>query len=38
MRQPQGPDDYDEDLDRYDDEDDQFGRPVYQGTGLTVRS
>jgi hypothetical protein len=37
MRQPQDPDDYDEDLDRYDDEDDQFGRPVYQGTGLTVR-
>src|SRR5215216_5215126 len=37
MRQPQDPDDYDEDLDRYDDEDEQFGRPVYQGTGLTVR-
>jgi Nuclease-related domain len=29
MRQPQDPDDYDED--------DHFGRPVYQGTGLTVR-
>jgi hypothetical protein len=37
MRQPQDPDDYDEDLDRYDDEDEQLGRPVYQGTGLTVR-
>jgi len=37
MRQPQDPDGYDEDLDRYDDEDEQFGRPVYQGTGLTVR-
>jgi hypothetical protein len=37
MRQHQDPDDYDEDLDRYDHEDDEYGRPVYQGTGLTVR-
>ncbi len=38
MRQHQDPGDFhDEDLDRYDDEDDGFGRPVYQGTGLTVR-
>jgi Nuclease-related domain len=38
MRQHQNPDDFhDEDLDRFDDQDDQFGRPVYQGTGLTVR-
>jgi hypothetical protein len=38
MRQHQDPDDsHHEDLDRYDDEDDEYGRPVYQGTGLTVR-
>jgi hypothetical protein len=38
MRQHQDPDDFHhEDLDRYDDQDDEFGRPVYQGTGLTVR-
>jgi hypothetical protein len=39
MRQHQDPDDYDEDLRRYDDQDldDEYGRPVYQGTGLTVR-
>src|SRR4029453_541866 len=41
MRQP--PDDY-EDLDRYHDQDDEdedleeFGTPVYQGTGLSVRA
>jgi hypothetical protein len=39
MRQHPDPDDFHhEDLDRYDDEDDEFGRPVYQGTGLTVRA
>jgi Nuclease-related domain len=39
MRQHQDPDDsHDEDLDRYDHEEDEFGRPVYQGTGLTVRA
>jgi hypothetical protein len=38
MRQHHDPDDvHDEDLDRYDDQDDELGRPVYQGTGLTVR-
>jgi hypothetical protein len=38
MRQHQDPDDFHhEDLHRYDDQDDEFGRPVYQGTGLTVR-
>jgi len=38
MRQHHDPDDFHhEDLDRQDDEDDEFGRPVYQGTGLTVR-
>jgi Nuclease-related domain len=37
MRQHQDPDDYDEDLDRYDNEDDELGRPVYRGDGLTVR-
>jgi Nuclease-related domain len=36
MRQDQDPDDFhDEDLDRYDG--DEFGRPVYRGTGLTAR-
>jgi hypothetical protein len=29
--------DLDDDLDCYHDEDDEFGRPVYRGTGLTVR-
>jgi hypothetical protein len=39
MRHHQDPDDFhDEDLNRYEDEDDEFGRPVYQGTGLTVRA
>jgi hypothetical protein len=41
MRQHQDPDDFhDEDLDRYDDEEDpeEFGTPVYQGTGLSVRA
>jgi hypothetical protein len=38
MRQHQDPGDFHhEDLDRYDYEDDEYGRPVYQGTGLTVR-
>ncbi len=38
MRQHSDPDDFhDEDFGRYDDEDDELGRPVYQGTGLTVR-
>jgi len=38
MRQHQDPDEFhEEDLDRYDDQDDEYGRPVYQGTGLTVR-
>jgi Nuclease-related domain len=35
MRQHQDPDDFHDDLDR--DDEDEFGRPVYQGTGLTVR-
>jgi len=41
MRQQQDPDDFHhEDLDRYDDEDDpeELGTPVYQGTGLSVRA
>jgi hypothetical protein len=39
MRQHQDPDDFHhEDLDRHDNEDDEFGRPVYQGTGLSVRA
>jgi hypothetical protein len=43
MRQQQDPDDFhDEDLDRYDDEDEEdleeLGTPVYQGTGLSVRA
>jgi hypothetical protein len=38
MRQHHDPDEFHhEDLDRDDDQDDEFGRPVYQGTGLTVR-
>jgi hypothetical protein len=38
MRQHQDPGDFhDEDLDRYDDADDELGRPVYRGDGLTVR-
>jgi hypothetical protein len=38
MRQHPDPDGFhDEGLDRYDAEEDEFGRPVYQGTGLTVR-
>jgi hypothetical protein len=38
MRQHQDPDDFhDEDLDG-ENLDDEFGRPVYQGTGLTVRA
>jgi nuclease-like protein len=38
MRQHPDPVDFHhEDLDRYDDQD-EFGRPVYQGTGLTVRA
>jgi hypothetical protein len=38
MRQHPDPDDlHDADLDRHNDQDDQFRRPVYQGTGLTVR-
>jgi hypothetical protein len=39
MRQDQDPDDsHDEDVDRYQDQDNEYGRPVYQGTGLTVRA
>jgi Nuclease-related domain len=43
MRQHQEPDDFhDEDLDPYDDPDDEdleeLGTPVYQGTGLSVRA
>jgi hypothetical protein len=45
MRQHQEPDDFheeDEDLDRYDDGEDEdleeLGTPVYQGTGLSVRA
>jgi hypothetical protein len=41
MRQHHDPDDFhDEDLDRYDDEEDleELGTPVYQGTGLSVRA
>jgi hypothetical protein len=43
MRQHQEPDDYeDEDLDRYDDGDEEdleeLGTPLYQGTGLSVRA
>jgi hypothetical protein len=42
MRQHPDPDDLHEDLDRYDDEDEEdleeFGTPVYQGTGLSVRA
>jgi hypothetical protein len=43
MRQHQEPDDFHhENLDRYDDEDEEdleeLGTPVYQGTGLTVRA
>jgi len=39
MRQHHDPDDVHEDLDRHEDEEDleEFGTPVYQGTGLTVR-
>jgi hypothetical protein len=41
MRQHHDPDDFhDEDLDHYDDEEDleELGTPVYQGTGLSVRA
>jgi hypothetical protein len=41
MRQPHDPDDFHEDLSRYDDEDEELeelGTPVYQGTGLSVRA
>src|SRR5215218_7440483 len=41
MRQHPHPDDFhDEDLDRYDNEEDleELGTPVYQGTGLSVRA
>ena len=37
MRQQQDPDDYHHEDPDGDDLDDGFGRPVYQGTGLTVR-
>jgi hypothetical protein len=42
MRQHHDPDDFQEDLDRHDDEDEEdlevLGTPVYQGTGLSVRA
>jgi hypothetical protein len=40
MRQHHDSDDDDEDLDRYNDEEDleELGTPVYQGTGLSVRA
>jgi hypothetical protein len=39
MRQQHDPDDHDEDLDRYEEEDlEELGTPVYQGTGLSVRA
>jgi Nuclease-related domain len=39
MRQHHDPDGFhDQDLDRDDDQDDEYARPVYQGTGLTVRA
>jgi hypothetical protein len=40
MRQDHDPDDFrDEDLDRYDEEDlEELGTPIYQGTGLSVRA
>jgi Nuclease-related domain len=39
MRQHHESDDYDEDLDSYDEEDpEEFGTPVYQGSGLSVRA
>jgi hypothetical protein len=42
MRQHHDPDDHDEDLDRHHDEDEEdleeLGTPVYQGTGLSVRA
>jgi hypothetical protein len=41
MRQHSDPDDFhDEDLDRYEDEEDleELGTPLYQGTGLSVRA
>jgi Nuclease-related domain len=41
MRQHQDPDDYEhEDLDRYDEDEDleELGTPVYQGSGLSVRA
>jgi hypothetical protein len=40
MRQHQDPDDFHEDLDRYDDDEDieELGTPVYQGSGLSVRA
>jgi Nuclease-related domain len=41
MRQHHAPDDFHQDLDRYHDEDEdleELGTPVYQGTGLSVRA
>jgi hypothetical protein len=41
MHQHQDPDDFHEDLDRHDDEEEdleELGTPVYQGTGLSVRA
>jgi Nuclease-related domain len=41
MRQHHDPDDFHEDLDRHQDEDEdleELGTPVYQGTGLSVRA
>jgi hypothetical protein len=37
MRQQQDPDDFHHEDPENEDLDDEFGRPVYQGTGLTVR-
>jgi hypothetical protein len=42
VRHHQDPDDFHQNLDRYDDEDEEdleeLGTPLYQGTGLSVRA